>query len=401
MPYCSFRRKPERRLPGLTALASLLMLLTAGTVLSGCASDDDGDNWSVSAPVSAGQAIRLDSVPSHEPASVYRLTYRSTDARNPQQLVRVSAQVLVPRGRAPAGGWPVLAWAHGESGLHLTCAPSVMGIGTVQAHFYDGWLRQGFAIVATDYPGMGEPGAPLLLNARSEGMSVLDAVRAARERLPDLSESVVLNGHAQGGQAVLAAAAMASTYAPHLRILGTIAAAPPYLDEQTAQELLHPANPRSFSPAVPELLTLGQSLAEADPSTDINEAFTPRGQRLLHDAGSMCASDFLPIAKRSGLTPATLLEPEASRVLAPVFDWAKYPGFSLPSPVLIESGAQDLHTSPSQQKRLVTRLCAAGTAVTHRIHDASHNGTLAAMITEAHSFAGQLLQGTKPRSDCN
>lgn len=292
MPLAQKPKPSIRRRCRAMMVGPLVTVLSLGALLSGCASDDDGDSWSVSAPVAAGQAIRLDTVPTHEAASVYRLTYRSTDARNAQQLVRVSAQVLVPHGHAPAGGWPVLAWAHGESGLHLTCAPSVMGIGTVQARFYDGWLRQGFAIVATDYPGLGEPGAPLLLNARSEGMSVLDAVRAARERLPDLSATVLLNGHAQGAQAALAAASLAHSYAPHLHILGTIAAAPPYLDEEAVHDLLHPANPRSFSPAVPELLTLGESLAEADPTANAPEAFTERGQHAMHDAATMCASDF-------------------------------------------------------------------------------------------------------------
>ncbi|EHH68061.1 lipase family protein [Gluconobacter morbifer] len=381
---------------------ALLGLCALTVLLTGCASQDEDDSWSVSAPVAAGQAIRLDTVPSHEPARVYRLTYRSTDARNAHQLVRVSAQVLVPRGRAPAGGWPVMAWAHGESGLHLTCAPSVMGIGTVQARFYDGWLRQGFAIVATDYPGLGEPGAPLQLNARSEGMSVLDAVRAAHERLPELSETVLLNGHSQGAQAVLAAAGLASSYAPQLHIMGTIAAAPPYLDETGIQTLLHPRNPHVFSPAVPELLTLGASLATADPSFNPSSAFTPRAQKMLQDARTSCSSDFFPLVRRSGLTPATTLQPDAETALAPALDWTHYPTFTLPAPVLIATSGQDLHTSPAEQKRLTAQLCAAGTNVTTCYYSSiSHNGTLTAMTSDAHAFAQKLLSGTTPVSECN
>ena len=392
MTFIRFRR---------TMGATLLSLTSLGAALSGCASQDDGDSYSVSVPVAAGQAMRLDHMISHVPGQAWRLTYRSADARNPKQLVRVSAEVLVPAGKPPAGGWPVLAWAHGESGLHLTCAPSVMGLGTVQERFYGPWLRQGFAIVATDYPGLGEPGEALLLNARSEGMSVLDSVRAAHERLPSISTTVLLSGHSQGAQAALAASAMAASYAPQLHILGTIAVAPPYLDAQGVQDLLHPRNPHNFSPAVPELLSLGASLAQADPSFDANAVFTNRALALMHDAGSTCSSDFFPMVHRSGLTPATTLKPGADAVLAPALKWAEYPSLSLSTPVMIATGAQDLHSSPSEQHRLVNALCAAGTSVSHTTYGgASHSGTLAAVTTDAHGFARTLLAGQKPANNC-
>ena len=34
--------------------------------------------------------------------------------------------VLIPAGSAPVGGWPVIAWAHGTSGMARICAPSLM-----------------------------------------------------------------------------------------------------------------------------------------------------------------------------------------------------------------------------------------------------------------------------------
>ena len=38
----------------------------------------------------------------------------------------VSAVVLIPDGKPPAGGWPVIAWAHEFSGAARQCAPSLM-----------------------------------------------------------------------------------------------------------------------------------------------------------------------------------------------------------------------------------------------------------------------------------
>jgi len=382
-------------------LSTTTLFALSLALLSACASQDDGDSYSLSAPVAAGQAIQIDHMISHMPGQAWRLTYRSSDARNPNQLVRVSAEVLIPRGTPPAGGWPVLAWGHGESGLHLTCAPSVMGLGTMQEHFYAPWLQQGFAIVATDYPGLGEPGDALLLNARSEGMSMLDSVRAAHARFPDISLTTVLSGHSQGAQAALAASAIATTYAPQLHIVGTVAVAPPYLDAQGVQDLLRPRNPRSFSPAVPELLSLGASLSQADPSFDPNAVFTTRALALMHDAATTCSSDFFPMAHRSGLTPATMLRPGAEAVLTPALKWAEYPSLSLSTPVMIATGTQDLHSYPNEQQRLVSALCAAGTSVTHHTYGgASHNGTLSSVTTDAHTFVRTLMSGQTPPSSC-
>src|SRR6202012_1766074 len=32
--------------------------------------------------------------------------------------------IIVPRGRPPAGGWPVIAWDHGTTGIGPACAAS-------------------------------------------------------------------------------------------------------------------------------------------------------------------------------------------------------------------------------------------------------------------------------------
>lgn len=68
--------------------------------------------------------------------------------------VATSAVVLVPDGTPPEGGWPVVAWAHGTSGIARQCAPSAM-----KDVYYGGILfdmvKAGFAVVATDYHGLG------------------------------------------------------------------------------------------------------------------------------------------------------------------------------------------------------------------------------------------------------
>src|SRR5438105_2778182 len=55
----------------------------------------------------------------------WKLAYVSTDAFGHRS--RVTGTVFVPRGTPPEGGWPVVSWAHGTSGLADGCAPSRVG----------------------------------------------------------------------------------------------------------------------------------------------------------------------------------------------------------------------------------------------------------------------------------
>ncbi len=60
--------------------------------------------------------------------SAIRILYHSVAATGAD--VASSAVVLIPRGSAPKGGWPILAWAHPFVGVARLCAPSLMrGLG--------------------------------------------------------------------------------------------------------------------------------------------------------------------------------------------------------------------------------------------------------------------------------
>jgi hypothetical protein len=41
--------------------------------------------------------------------------------------VIVSGAVFIPEGATPAGGWPMVSWAHGTVGVADVCAPSTAG----------------------------------------------------------------------------------------------------------------------------------------------------------------------------------------------------------------------------------------------------------------------------------
>jgi pimeloyl-ACP methyl ester carboxylesterase len=159
------------------------------------------------------------------------LLYRSTGVGG--KTVAVSGTVSVPKGRVPKRGWPVISWGHGTTGIADACAPS-RDSASNPAHevinyaypLLQRWLKAGYAVVRTDYEGLGTPGAHPYLIGRSEGYGMLDAVRAARKLDKRLGRRLILAGHSQGGHAALWAASLARKRAPELKLRGTVALAP-------------------------------------------------------------------------------------------------------------------------------------------------------------------------------
>ncbi|MBB3228227.1 acetyl esterase/lipase [Luteibacter sp. Sphag1AF] len=158
-------------------------------------------------------------------ATAYRVLYRSTGIHG--EPIAVSGVVVIPPDTAPAGGRPIVAWAHPTTGVISRCAPSearfvfqsMMGLRTM--------VRHGYIVAATDYAGLGTQGPHPYLVGASEARAVLDAVRAARQ-IPDAGagDRFTVWGHSQGGQAALFTGMLASSYAPELHLLGVAVAAP-------------------------------------------------------------------------------------------------------------------------------------------------------------------------------
>ena len=88
-------------------------------------------------------------------------------------------------------------------------------------------VERGYAIAATDYPGLGTPGPHPYLVGVSEARAVLDSVRVART-MPGVGGSgrFAVWAHSQGGHAALFAGLIAQSYAPELKLVGVAAAAP-------------------------------------------------------------------------------------------------------------------------------------------------------------------------------
>jgi hypothetical protein len=132
-------------------------------------------------------------------ASAVRILYRSENAEGGP--VVTSAVVLIPAGAPPPGGWPVIAWAHGTAGVARQCAPSLMKDVYYGEEGLMPMVRAGYAVVATDYHGLGTDGVHQYVNKTAQANDVIYSIPAARAAVPQLGAKWVVDGHSQGGLA--------------------------------------------------------------------------------------------------------------------------------------------------------------------------------------------------------
>ncbi|HEV2397626.1 MAG TPA: lipase family protein [Candidatus Sulfotelmatobacter sp.] len=135
--------------------------------------------------------------------SVVRILYHSRSGNGKD--VATSGVVLFPVKKAPAGGWPVIAWAHDLNGVARTCAPSLMR-NLRHGPFLSMYVQLGYAIVATDYAGLGSKERNAFADMTSNAYDVIYSIPAARKAVPQLGERWVAMGTVEGGMAVLTVA---------------------------------------------------------------------------------------------------------------------------------------------------------------------------------------------------
>src|SRR4051794_38782139 len=271
--------------------------------------------------------------------------YRSTGVDG--KPVAVSGLVSIPKGKTPKGGWPVVTWAHGTSGIADECAPS-RDTASNPAHLFNSyiypllnsWLKRGYAVVRTDYEGLGTPGDHPYLVGDSEGRSVLDMVRAARRVDPSLGKRVVIAGHSQGGQAALFAARLAPRWTPELQIRGTIAFAPAsHLSEQIpiTRSLKDPSPLTGFA------VMIARGVQLAQPSLDIPSLFTDRTAALYHFVGERCYPQLIADDAFGQVPPSEVFRGDADLSgLAKALDSRDDPeNLRIRTPIRVEQGTSD------------------------------------------------------------
>lgn len=359
--------------------------------------------YTSSAPMSlkAGQWIDSEPLPQSlslaDAAMSVRFVYGSTDGVDGSKVLKTSGVVLLPPGDSPAGGWPVVAWAHGTTGIADRCAPSVNPRSSRDAKYLSNWLKQGFAIVATDYQGLGTPGAHPYLHARSEAYSVLDAIRAARIGIPDLANKVLLVGQSQGAGAAFATAGYAPTYAPDVNIIGTIATGLPNITASKSN-----ASGDKVDRTITYVILLAASASQLNPSLDPSSGLKVAAMPVYTAASQLCINELFEKAEQNKLTRNKTLKPDYRKVYGKLLAAIGYPTRTLKSPLFVGTGERDIDVPPKSQLALVREACDAGTKVeAHLYAGLDHSGTVNPSFKDSITFARKILAGQSIDVQCD
>ena len=341
--------------------------------------------WNGDIPHAPGKLLRQEPLPDHllltNAEKGLRVLYTSTDGIDGRTVIAVSGAIYFPKGTVPVGGWPIIAWAHGTTGTADVCAPSWMTRGKRDTDYLNAWLAQGYAIAASDYQGLGTPGGHPWMAVRPEGWSVLDSVRSALTAFPELANAVVIVGQSQGSHAALSAAGLASTYAPTLRIKGTVAtgmAGPQYGALRRTSTFL--------------FLILHKFQA-MDPTFLPSNYLTESGMHGYAAAATTCVRPGPTVP----LDDVLKVWPDRAKVAA-VENW---PTLRFAHPLFVGIGLADIAALPEFQYNIAAAACRAGSIVeTHYYPGQDHGGAVNASLVDSVPFVEKVFAGQPVAGNC-
>jgi pimeloyl-ACP methyl ester carboxylesterase len=414
--FSAFQRRGQETKPTMRAYLTCLFAVVLSASIARAAqvpapdpSQGDGGvspfyTWTGEIPGTSGQMLRTEPLEAGlglpMAGEQVRILYSSTDGVDDKTPVVVSGAYFTPRGTPPAGGWPLVAWAHGTTGIADVCAPSSNARSKRDASYLDTWLAQGFAIVATDYQGLGTPGPHPYLMVRSEAYSVLDSVRAVLKSFPNVANRVVVIGQSQGGQAAFATAGIAPKYAPELNIRGSVATGVPFAGPGGPR--LPPEPPSDVAdPTVAYSLYIAIMMQQGNPTKAADQWVTARALPLLEKARTTCVAPLFAEVERAGLNRGNTLTPGFTAAIPAVLSKMQYATVRLPQPLFVGTGADDHDVPPARQLALVRNACAQGTVVeAHLYAGLNHGATLNASLRDSVPFVRKLLTGETIKPVC-
>ncbi len=357
------------------------------------------------APAVATPGTVVDVEPLPEPlwipettSSAYRLTYRTTDARGQDALS--TGAVFIPHGTPPADGWPVVSWAHGTVGIGDACTPSQHPRSDRDAGYLGTWMKEGYAVVASDYAGLGTPGLMAYLDGRSTAANITHmvlAAHAASATLPAtarLDDKWVVIGQSQGAGAAIQAARYATTDGgTALDYRGAVGTGTPAHIERIMQ-YVGPTYPPAPLPGALNayLMYILAGFRSAHPELDIDSLLTATGRKYLALAEIECLDS---LYKKGRLVSIGSFFSKRLNTLpgfdAALRDYLAMPESGFDRPFLLGHGLLDTDVPIFITQPWVAALQRNGQPVTWKTYPTTHSGTMKASLKDTMPFVRALM----------
>jgi pimeloyl-ACP methyl ester carboxylesterase len=339
----------------------------------------------------AGELIRSEEFDQYElPFSVnaVRILYHSRSAAG--EDVAASGIVLIPgAGKPPAGGWPVIAWAHGATGVARSCAPSLMrNVG--HGPFFSMYVNLGYAVVATDYTGLGTDFRNAFLDGPSNATDVITSISAARAAVPELGARWIVMGEAEGSLAAVAVAEMENEIRDP-SYLGSIAIS----GVPSAEEIYEHFTLGSSSLM---LTSLAYGIKTVYPQFQETDLLTEKGLALYHHIEQMC-SQARTIPE---LPPAEVTKPswEKNVFVRQYFVRNNLGQTRAYGPILVISGDADQATPPTMAQA-IARMCKQGDRIQwERYHDLDPERVIGDSVRDQIGWIEARFASRAPTTNC-
>lgn len=326
-------------------------------------------------------------------ANAWRVLYRSQLADG--DAAAVSGFVVAPKGRAPKGGRPILAWAHGTEGTARGCAPSLVDkpaqelvdFFTYQSPYQQdvgvpalrSMVKAGYVVAATDYQGLGTPGDPQYAVLSSQSRNVLDSALAAQGlTATGAGEDVVVLGWSQGGGAALWSG-QEPGYTPSLNVLGIAALAPESDTGPQAAGQVAPGPQTQTSPAHAAAIRINlyRGFANTYPELDPTDVLTPAGMQAYAGAGIQCINHFAYVIENNvtdleGLFASPTTPPDWQRRM----DENTAGLVAAKAPLLVMQGTADTVINPNGTTQYIGRACGFGTPIEYSVYEGATHQTI-------------------------
>lgn len=302
--------------------------------------------------------------------------------------VAVSGVVLFPDAKPPAKGWPVIAWAHSLNGVARDCAPS-LDRNLQHGPFLTMYVHLGYAVVATDYAGLGTPVRSAFADTPSNASDVIYSIPAARRAVPQLSTRWLAMGTGEGGAAVVSVAELESDMS-----------GPDYLGSVAISRLADPedmySSAETFTDKLPLFLAYGIKTVYSQ--FEVRDMLAAEALPLYQKIGQQCSQD--DAQQRS--SAAAMLQPkwQHNRFVEKYFERNRLGQKPARAPLLVVGSENDPFINGTT--KIVAQLCKQGDRIQfEKYHESDPGRVIGDSARDQIAWIQSRFAGGAMRSNCS